>query len=466
MHRRTLLGPLLGLALLAACSSDAAPPVGPVAPAARPSLAPTTTVGGRYLVLMKGMSLAAGFGARVRALGGTVEYTHAGAGFAVVSGLSPDGTASLRGSSDVARVDADVEVSPGPARPTAVPDVELAGASPADPTTAAAFQKQWDMRAIGAHLAWAAGHLGSPSVRVAILDSGIDYLYPDLNGLVDLSRSVSFVPTDDALVASLFPTRLPITDLNWHGTHIASTVASHSNLVAGVTARTTLMAVKVLDRHKSGFISNFLRGVLFAADHDADVLNMSLGGTASKSQFAGYAHYVNRIFNYGYRRGVVIVVGAGNDALDLDHSADLYVDYCDAPNVICVSATGPAAGGLSGPWTDVDAFASYSNFGRSGITVAAPGGTVTGAGVLGACSQTSLDVANCDTGPKLLSAWGTSMATPHVSGLAALVVDQIGHGKPALVRARILQSADDLGLPGADPYYGSGRINVARALGL
>ncbi len=61
---------------------------------------------------------------------------------------------------------------------------------------------------------------------------------------------------------------------------------------------------------------------------------------------------------------------------------------------------------------------------------------------------------------------GTSWATPHVAGLAALLVAQLGHGNPALIRARILQSADDLGEPGVDPYYGHGRINVARALGV
>jgi subtilisin family serine protease len=67
--------------------------------------------------------------------------------------------------------------------------------------------------------------------------------------------------------------------------------------------------------------------------------------------------------------------------------------------------------------------------------------------------------------PKVLGL-GTSFAAPHVAGLAALLVAQLGHGNPALIRARILQSADDMDKPGHDPYYGSGRINVARALGL
>ena len=463
MSRRRILRPLLGLTVLAACGPDA---VSPTTPAHSPSLSRATDVGDRYLVLMKGNGVARSFGPRVRALGGTVEFTHDGSGLAVVSGLSAEAAASLRASADVAAVDADAVVSPGSGLAVTPQPVELPGASPSDPTTAVVFARQWDMRAIRADAAWSAGRLGSAGVRVAILDSGIDYLYPDLAGLVDLSRSVSFVPEDDAVVAALFPTRNPVTDLHWHGTHIASTVASHANLVAGVTSRTTLMAVKVLNQHNLGRTSTFLRGVLYAADHDADVISMSLGGDLDKSQFHGAAHYINRVFNYGYRQGALIVVGAGNDAMDLDRSGSLYMEFCDTPNVICVSATGPRSGGLNGPWTDVDAFAPYSNFGRSAISVAAPGGTIAGAWVLGACSQTSLELPNCASSPKLLLAWGTSMATPHVSGLAALLVHEIGHDRPAQVRARILQTADDLGQPGVDPFYGNGRINVARALGL
>ena len=74
---------------------------------------------------------------------------------------------------------------------------------------------------------------------------------------------------------------------------------------------------------------------------------------------------------------------------------------------------------------------------------------------------------HADATPSPLSGGiGTSWAAPHVAGLAALLVAQLGHGNPALIRARILQSADDLGEPGIDPYYGHGRINVARALGV
>ena len=457
------LAPLI-LAALAACSSDAA---APVAPAIASSLAATLPTSGRHLVLMRSNDFARDFSARVRALGGTVEFAHAGSGFAVVVGLTAEGASALRGQSDVAAVDADVLIGPNPTGLGGV-DAAVAGAGVADPGAATQYSRQWHMHAIEAERAWAAGRLGSSTVRVAILDSGIDYLHPEVAGLVDLSRSRSFVPHEDPLVAARFPGRHPSTDLLFHGTHIASTVASNAIMAAGVTSRTTLMSVKVIDRANTASPAAVLRGILYAVEQGADVVNISIQGLDEKSSMPGVAHYYNRVFTHAYRKGALIVVAAGNSSIDMDHAGDVSVAYCEAPNVICVSATGPTSGGLFGPWPDPDAFASYSNFGRSAVTVAAPGGTIAGGWVLGACAQTTLEpsLAACAGRPLLLSAWGTSMAAPHVSGLAALLVAEIGHGKPAQVRSRILQSADDLGVPGMDPFYGHGRINVARALGL
>jgi subtilisin family serine protease len=81
-------------------------------------------------------------------------------------------------------------------------------------------------------------------------------------------------------------------------------------------------------------------------------------------------------------------------------------------------------------------------------------------------TPTATSAGDCRAGQPVQRGVGTSWAAPHVAGLAALLVAQLGHGNPALIRARILQSADDLGEPGHDPHYGQGRINIARALGL
>jgi subtilisin family serine protease len=299
---------------------------------------------------------------------------------------------------------------------------------------------------------------------VFILDTGIDYTYPDLVGRVDLSLSKSFIASDDAYIAANLPAGThPIMDLHYHGTHVASTVSSNSNTVAGVTSRVTLVGVKVLARGGSSVGSSVAQGIAYAADNGADVINMSLGGGFLKSGNGAFVAAVHRVTNYAYEKGALVVVSAGNESIDLDHDGNLFKTYCSSSNVVCVSATGPTASPtVNGPFTNVDAFAGYSNFGRSAIDVAAPGGNQRP--VWQACSRRSLIVPVCGTGTFTLGLSGTSMASPHVSGLAALLVEDLGHDNPAQVRAAIRQSADDLGAGGTDPFYGKGRINVAKAI--
>jgi subtilisin family serine protease len=231
--------------------------------------------------------------------------------------------------------------------------------------------------------------------------------------------------------------------------------------------------VKVLNVNGSGPFSAIFNGILWAADHGADVANMSLGTDFPKAHNGSFLGFYNRIFNYANRKGTLVVVAAGNDSIDLDHDGNNFNANCNAPNVVCVAATGPtASAGVNGPWANVDAPSFYTNFGRSAISVAAPGGNIgnngagTGGFVWEACSRTSLQVPVCQTGTFVLGVIGTSQATPHVSGLAALLVEQVGHGNPSQVKARLQQSADDLGATGTDPFYGKGRINVPRAEGL
>jgi subtilisin family serine protease len=417
-----------------------------------------------YLILFEDAGIPGGFAGDVAALGGEVVFAH-DAGIAFVAGLAPDAAATLGARADIGTVHANG------ARPlelpleTAVQAVsEAIVESPSDPTTAARYAWQWNMRAVDAPEAWAAGRLGSSDVTLAILDTGIDYLYPDLLGRVDLTRSVSFVPFDDALVDAYFPGRLYVTDLYWHGTHVAATAASNAYVAAGITSQTTLMGVKVCDVTGSCPDNAIIQGILYAVDNGADIINMSLGGYFDKAEEAGLVGFINRTFNYANAMGVTVVVSAGNAAADLDHDEDSYKTYCSTPNTICVSATGPTSSDdvYVGPWYDVDAPAVYTNYGRSAINVAAPGGN-TGGYVWAACSQTSLVIPVCQTGVYIVGATGTSMAAPHVSGLASLVVEDVGR-RPGRITTIIQNAADDLGQPGVDPFYGKGRINVFNAV--
>jgi len=467
-----------GLILIgaAACSEQ------PVAPTTdqQPSFARKTVAAGaatgRHIVSFTGTA-PANFASRVSALGGRVEWVNRAAGLATVRGLSSSAAAQLARQQGVASVDADAAFRIDVPATSKATKPQTRPQSPSDPSAAFFYQLglQWNMNAIHADEAWAAGKLGSSNVDVYVLDTGIDYLHLDLVGRVDLTRSVDLLGTFDVdgvpfteadTVAKYFPGRLPFTDLFFHGTHVGSTISSNAYVAAGVTSQTTLVAVKVCAYLNTCPFSSVLNGVLYAADHGADVINMSLGGDFVKAGNGRFVGLINKTFNYARSKGVTIVVSAGNAAEDLDHNRNVQADYCDVASVICVSATGPESQESDfGPFFNVDAFASYSNYGRSVINVAAPGGN-NDSFVWAACSQTSLLIPDCAASPTfVVGSQGTSMAAPHVSGTAALLVAELGR-HPAQIRNRIQKGADDLGQRGTDPFYGKGRLDVAGALGL
>lgn len=521
MRHRLSVATLSVAILLAACSTDVA-----VAPLKAPkslNLAVADGGSGNYVVLMKGTPDE--FAARVAGLGGTVTYAHAATGFATVSGLS-DAAAVELSASGIGQFQQDVEITVAPSA-TAEAEISEIGDpsanSQANPTTASRYVWQWNMRSIKADAAWAAtpAILGDPGVTVAILDTGIDYDAPDMSGLVDLSRSISFMnayvrpaseaattppkPSDNFVSATYFPTRHPISDYNGHGTNVATQVSSKAAALAGVTSRTTLIGVKVLGSNGSGSLGSVLSGVLHAADNGADVANMSLGGGFSKAGSGQTVSLINRVFNYAKQQGMLIVVSAGNSGFDLQHNANTYSTYCDAQHVICVSSVGPAT------WTgNPDAPSYFTNFGRNSVTMAAPGGNAmlnaAQTGVVATpgwpwainpiTNPTGLDIASwvwsycsktriggwvapapttppdpnarmipaltvCAAGNRLTGNIGTSQASPHVAGLAALLVAKHGKDQPQTIKHLIERSGDPI-----NPALGRGRINVKNALGL
>jgi subtilisin family serine protease len=485
-----LVLPVIALGLLSACADQTTAPTRMIGPSSRSSDVVAAPARGTYLVLAQGARFSRDFAEKVAALGGKVRSIHDGTGFAVVTDLTPSAASALSAVSGVAEVDADGVVSLAEPAATTRADASAVARHHAqndiDPAAAALFSWQWNMVDISAPRAWQAGRVGSKRVTVAIIDTGIDYDNPDLDGLVDLSRSVSLSASDDSITTHYFAGRNPISDYNGHGTNVASQVSSNAVVFAGVTAKTTLMGVKVLGVDGTGSTGDVLNGILWAADHGADVANLSLGGAFARKGNRRLIHVITRVLDYARRKGVVMVVAAGNDGTDLDHNGDEFDAYCDLQHVICVSAVGPLT--PTGP-LDVPAF--YTNFGRA-IDVAGPGGNADAAHnfpafdwpwsppadiaswVWSFCSKTEIDAVledgtpftPCESGNFLRGLIGTSQATPHVSGLAALLVDRYGKNNPGLIRVLIEASADDLGKRGKDPFFGRGRINVARALGL
>ena len=446
---------------------------------------------GQYLVEFKGNKLPGDLDARVTTLGGTVVDAIADVGVAIVSGLTSDAANRFASSSDVATFMADVVLAPRTAEQRVFQTASTAAiaepSSATHPELAALFPYQWNMRVIHADRAWQAGLLGSPAVRLAVIDFGIDPAAPDLAPLIDATRSTSFCPSENAAIAQFFPGYPTWSDLEGHGSWVASIAASRGTLVAGVTSRTSLMAVKALSQSGCPFSSLF-RAIAYAADNGADVINMSIGlvSLLPKSGTQGFAHFFHLSVQYALVKGVsAVVVAAGNDGFDLDHDGSAFDVFCDVPGVICVSATGPTSAGPNdlGPFIDIDAPAFYTQFGASAINVAAPGGNASfdAAGhllgisrIYGVCASTTLAFVKGAFVPTpctgrtdfALGQLGTSAASPHAAGLAALLVSQLGHGHQAQVRSAMLNSADDLGKPGHDPFYGQGRINVAKAVGL
>ncbi|HEY5023062.1 MAG TPA: S8 family serine peptidase [Gemmatimonadaceae bacterium] len=294
---------------------------------------------GDYIILTNGKGIPAGFAEKVASLGGGVTYANDKAGFAAVSGLTAAGAAQLGAFGGVADVQADAVVALDTDFATARADVtdlqDPSIDSQANPAGGVRFFFQWNMRLIQADNAWAAGKLGSPNVTVAILDTGIDYDSFDESGLVDLRRSVSFMstyikatdtskvhPADDTVAKKFFSSRNVITDFNGHGTNVAQQVSSKAFALAGVTSKTTLIGVKVLGSNGVGSFGQILSGVLWAADHGADVANMSLGGAFSKAGNGRLVGAINKVFNYAKQKGMLIVVAAGNDGADLQHNGN------------------------------------------------------------------------------------------------------------------------------------------------
>lgn len=271
---------------------------------------------------------------------------------------------------------------------------------------------QWNLAQIRAPQGWEVSE-GSEEIIIAYLDTGVDRNHEDLRQKIKPGYN-TFDKSND------------ITDYHGHGTHVAGIIGAVTNNltgIAGLSWKNPIMPVKVLDENGEGSIFEIASGIIWATDHGAKVINMSLGDSE-------HSEMLYEAIRYAYERDVVLIAAAGNDNVETPMYPSAYEE------VIAVAAV-----------NEQEQKAEFSNYGQH-IDVAAPGENI---------PSTFLD-------SQYVFMSGTSMAAPHVTGFAGLLRAL----KPNLTNDEIMEvikiTTKDLGEEGHDPYYGYGLINIQAAM--
>lgn len=431
-----------------------------------------------FTVVFKSNTLPADAAAIVEAAGGQVLQTISELGAVVASGPVKS-MFQLNKNANVLAASPALEMTLAPAQTYEDASLEAA------PNTAAADlynAYQWDIKQVTHNGASWNLATGSHNTVVGIIDTGVSTQHSALKA--NLLGGRNFTP--DGPGGTVDPA--DIEDRNGHGSHVAGNIAGKGRIL-GIGPDLGFRAYRVFSATGGSPTSRIVQAMIAAVGDGVDVISMSLGGFDAitpytwtdpatgevyKGQDVADHLLYKRAVEYATKSGIVVVAAAGNDAIDISHPPTMtaFMNYeygplgyafhgasMEAPGalpgVITVSATGPDK-----------SLASYSNYGPGVIDIAAPGGDFQRYPAPGYHFDMNLSAYK---GLGYVWMAGTSMATPKVSAVAALVIDQAkANGQkltPSQVTAHLQQTAVDEGKKGNDPFYGFGMLDAYYALG-
>ncbi len=485
---------VFGVVAAAACGEIPTSP----APLTRARSTALISAEGTYVIIGSNGTLPAALADSVAAAGGALSTSHSEIGVAAASSTAPGFAARLSRAPGIASVTEDRIVQwTDPAEARAFQDGDVTESAAGFGGNESWLSFQWAAKAIQAPEAWNAGITGQ-GVRIAIIDGGIYNSHVDLAPNVDAAASRSFVFTTTGV-------NIPYNQdvgTTWHGTHVAGIAAASAQNcgalpaacgIVGIAPNATIVGVKAL-HNGSGSFNAVINAIMYAATPlseggaGANVINLSLGAVldqedpATKQAVKELKKAVDAATKYAHRRGVTVVAAAGNNGLNFDVEKNLFSTPAMNAQVIAVSATGPHGWALGA--TNFERPTYYTNTGIALVDIAAPGGTVglfVVDGVDQVCTVTGefRTVTNfCEVFDMVLSsvrgtgtsittvAWlqGTSMASPMVAGVAALILQKYGPRSPNWVMNRLKGTSIDFGTPGLDEVYGRGWVNALQAI--